>query len=222
MSSLVLPAVFFVAWLFVFWVGSLALEASGMQRRKARFQALSAMTGTGYTTREAESVVNYPRRRTIVLWLMLLGNTGIIAFLVLLMQTIRSGLIAPSPLHIGIVVGFFLALILSVRFGIVDKLGNAIIGIAGKTGKRRRETTMVAEEIVHQVGRYAIVRLTVGEEGIGGIKLRDTGLLKPGTMILAIERESMALPFPDADQLVLTGDQLLCYGEVEQILSGKR
>jgi hypothetical protein len=219
MSSLVLPAVFFAAWLFVFWLGSLALEASGMQRRKARFQALSAMTGTGYTTREAESVVNYPRRRTIVLWLMLLGNTGIIAFLVLLIQIVRSGLIAPSPLHIGIVVGFFLALILSIRFGIVDKLGNAIIGIAGK---RRRETTMVAEEIVHQVGRYAIVRRTVGEEGTGGIKLRDTGLLKPGTMILAIERESMVLPFPDADQVVLTGDQLLCYGEVEQILSGKR
>jgi hypothetical protein len=219
MSSLVLPAVFFAAWLFVFWLGSLALEASGMQRRKARFQALSAMTGTGYTTREAESVVNYPRRRTIVLWLMLLGNTGIIAFLVLLIQIVRSGLIAPSPLHIGIVVGFFLALILSIRFGIVDKLGNAIIGIAGK---RRRETTMVAEEIVHQVGRYAIVRLTVGEEGTAGIKLRDTGLLKPGTMILAIERESMVLPFPDADQVVLTGDQLLCYGEVEQILSGKR
>ena len=219
MSSLVLPVVFFVAWLFVFWVGSIALEASGMQRRKARFQALSAMTGTGYTTREAESVVNHPRRRTIVLWLMLLGNTGIIAFLVLLMQIIRSGLIAPSPLHTGIIVGFFLALILSIRFGIVDKLGNAIIGIAGK---RRRETTMVAEEIVHQVGRYAIVRLTVGEEGTGGIKLRDTGLLKPGTMILAIERESMVLPFPDADQLVLTGDQLLCYGEVGQILSEKR
>lgn len=219
MSSLVLPAVFFASWLFVFWLGSLALEASGLQRRKARFQALSAMTGTGYTTREAESVVNHRRRRTIVLWLMLLGNTGIIAFLVLLMQTIRTGLIAPSPLHIGIVVGFFLALILSIWFGIIDKLSSAIIGIVGK---RRRETTMVAEEIVYQVGRYAIVRRTVGEEGTGGIKLRDTGLLKPGTMILAIERESMVLPFPDADQLVLTGDQLLCYGEVGQILSGKR
>ena len=219
MSSLVLPAVFFVAWLFIFWLGSLALEASGMQRRKARFQALSAMTGTGYTTREAESVVNHRRRRTIVIWLMLLGNTGIIAFLVLLIQIIRSGLTAPSPLHIVIVVGFFLALILSIKLGIVDKLGNAIIGIVRR---RRRETTMVAEEIVHQVGSYAIVRRMVGKEGTGGIKLRDTGLLKPGTMILAIERESVVLPFPDADQLVLTGDQLLCYGEVEQILSGNR
>jgi hypothetical protein len=219
MSIVVLPAIFLAAWLFVFWGGSIALEVSGMQRRKARFQAISAMTGTGYTTREAESVINHPRRRTIVTWLMLLGNTGIIAFLVLLMQSIRGGLIAPSPLHIGIVVGFALAIVLSIRLGIVDKLSNAIISIAGK---RRRETDMVAEEIVHQVGRYAIVRFMVGEEGIGGIKLSDTGLLKPGTMILAIERENMVLPFPDADQLVLTGDQLLCYGEVEQILGGKR
>jgi hypothetical protein len=218
MSTLVLPAIFIAAWLFIFWVGSMALEASGMQRRKARFQALSAMTGTGYTSREAESVVGHPRRRAIVAWLMLLGNTGIMAFLVLLVQSIRGGWLAP-PLHIGIILGFALAVILSIRLGIVDKLSNAIIGIARK---RRKETYMGTEEIVQQVGRYAIVRLTVGEEGIGGIKLSDTGLLKPGTMILAIERESMVLPFPDADQLVLTGDQLLCYGEVGQILSGKR
>ena len=38
---------------FTVWLGSAALEASGMDRKKARFQALSALTGTGFTTGEA-------------------------------------------------------------------------------------------------------------------------------------------------------------------------
>jgi len=39
---------------------------TGMEKKKARFQALSAFAGTGFTTKEAESVVNYPARRKII------------------------------------------------------------------------------------------------------------------------------------------------------------
>ena len=73
---------FAVVWLLVYWWGSIALEATGMERRKARFQALSAMTGTGFTTGEAESVVNHPKRRRIVTWLILMGTTGVLTLLV--------------------------------------------------------------------------------------------------------------------------------------------
>jgi len=54
-----------VVWLLTFWLGSTALGATGMQRIKARFQALSSITGTGFTTRESESIVNHPKRRQI-------------------------------------------------------------------------------------------------------------------------------------------------------------
>ncbi len=47
--------VFLIAWLLTFWLGAIALEITGMERSKARFQALSALSGTGFTTSEAES-----------------------------------------------------------------------------------------------------------------------------------------------------------------------
>jgi len=57
---------FFLAiWLLILWAGSVSLEATGMERDRARFQALSALTGTGFTTQEAESIVNHPKRRRI-------------------------------------------------------------------------------------------------------------------------------------------------------------
>src|SRR4051794_41975718 len=50
-----------------------------MSKHAARFQARSAFTGSGFTTRESESVVDHPVRRKVIMWLMLLGNAGVVA-----------------------------------------------------------------------------------------------------------------------------------------------
>ncbi|MCX6005379.1 MAG: potassium transporter TrkA, partial [Chloroflexi bacterium] len=50
-------------WLLMLWWGSVALEATGMQRSRAHFQALSALSGTGFTTKDSEAVVNHSVRR---------------------------------------------------------------------------------------------------------------------------------------------------------------
>jgi len=47
-----------------------------VSRQAADVQARSALTGTGFTTSEAEPVVNHAARRRIVLQLMLLGSIG--------------------------------------------------------------------------------------------------------------------------------------------------
>jgi len=59
-------------------VATLALVLTGMSQEAARFQARSALTGTGFTTTESEAVVNHPVRRRIVMFLMLLGGAGLV------------------------------------------------------------------------------------------------------------------------------------------------
>jgi hypothetical protein len=59
-------------------IASVALRHTGLENGTARFQALSAISGTGFTTKEAESVVNYPVRRRIIMLLMVIGNLGVI------------------------------------------------------------------------------------------------------------------------------------------------
>jgi len=63
---------------FVVRVASVALRFTGLADERARFQALSAFTGTGFTSRESEAVVNYPVRRRIVSVLMIVGNMGLV------------------------------------------------------------------------------------------------------------------------------------------------
>src|SRR6056297_2200984 len=64
-----------------------ALVHTGLSKQAAKFQARSAFTGVGFTTGEAENVVNHPVRRKIILSLMLIGNVGIISAIASLMLT---------------------------------------------------------------------------------------------------------------------------------------
>jgi len=67
---------------FVFCIirtGAMALEMTGLSRDAARFQALSAFFGVGFTTDESELVVNHPVRRRIIRDLIVIGNIGIMS-----------------------------------------------------------------------------------------------------------------------------------------------
>lgn len=64
--------------IFIVRVASVALRITGLDESSARFQALSAFSGTGFTTLEAEAIVNYPVRRKIISLLMIIGNVGLV------------------------------------------------------------------------------------------------------------------------------------------------
>ncbi len=64
--------------LVIIRIATVGLTMTGLSRDLAQFQALSAFTGSGFTTREAEQIVNHPVRRRIVMHLMLMGNAGIV------------------------------------------------------------------------------------------------------------------------------------------------
>jgi Trk-type K+ transport system membrane component len=73
---------------FVMRVASVALRLTGLTDDIARFQALSAFTDTGFTTTEAESIVNYRVRRRIVSLLMIAGNLCLVRVLATLVVSL--------------------------------------------------------------------------------------------------------------------------------------
>jgi hypothetical protein len=215
--QVIVMLVFLVAWLLVFWLGSIALEATGMERAKSRFQALSAISNSGFTTREAESIVNHPKRRRVVAWLIFLGNAGIMSFLILLVLYVRAGLKTPTMFHIGAMIIVLIALGLVIGLGIVDRFSNAIVRLVRK-GKPASNLTI--EEIIYQVDDYGLARLEITEKNrAAGLTLEDTGYVDHGFAILAIERGGKVLPFPKAGEKVVVGDCLLCYGELAEMTS---
>ncbi len=199
--------IFLFVWLVILWAGAIALEATGMERSKAFFQALSALSNTGFTTRQAEDIVEYPQRRRIVAWLIFLGCVGITAFLFLMILYVRAGLAAPSATHIGIIAGSIVLLIILIWTGVIRWLANGILKLFHKAP--------VNVEILHRAQEYGVARIKIAEKA--GLTVGK--FTKGELVILAIERGDKVITLPKDSEAIQIGDYLLCYGKVEELNS---
>jgi len=209
--QILVALIFLTVWLLILWIGSIALESTGLERAKSRFQALSALTGTGFTTTQAEAIVEHTKRRKIVTYLILLGNTGIVAFIILVVMYARSGIAAPSIFLIALTVVVLLIIALSFWLGLVDKLTNVFLRLSGKG---REVSGLKIERVLHQTGDYALVQMTVGKRAdIVGSNLKDTDFQRYDIAVLAIERGEITIAHPGFEEQLQAGDRLLCYGK---------
>ncbi|WP_136656332.1 hypothetical protein [Nitratireductor sp. XY-223] len=128
-------------------IGAVAMRLTGLPENIARFQCVSALTGTGFTTHEAEMIVNYPIRRRIVVVLMVLGNLGLISiastFIVAFVHT------GPDMQHIA-VQATILAVAILVTFLV---LSNQTLdrGMCALIGHVLLRTTSLGETGYHRV-----------------------------------------------------------------------
>src|SRR3954453_7748425 len=135
-------------------IASTALVLTGMSREAARFQARSALTGTGFTTREAESVVDHPVRRRIIMGLMLLhyaGLAGAVSSLVLSFTWAQST--DEALLRIGTIAGGLLLIWLLARSRVVDRVMVHAISWA-----LSRWTDLKAHDFISLLDLKAIIR----------------------------------------------------------------
>jgi hypothetical protein len=216
-----LMLVVLTVWLFILWFGSIALEATGMERSRARFQAMSALTGTGFTTREAENIVGHPRRRLIISWMMFLGSVGIILFLLILLVIIVIGIKPAKPTSPYILVLSALpaiALMVLYWLGVLDKLATKIVNWLKRTEYFKPELSTT--EIIYQAGDYSLARMTIGKAAPEvGSKISNTSLAKSNFRVVVIERGDKVIFYPEAKEVVQAGDHLVYYGRTVEISS---
>ena len=205
--------------IFVVRAGAVALTMTGLSSDVAFFQALSAFTGTGYTTKEAESVVGHPARRNIISMVMLLGNAGLFSALAAVILSFSDAqddeLFATIT---GIIVGIFILLLLSrVRF-----LNNLLERVLQRVFSRFRTLRIRDYEELLRVDKgYSISHVMV-EPGtwLEDKTLRDTDMIHEGILVLAVERATgITLGTPGPLTRLHAEDVLLVYGR-EQDLEG--
>ena len=214
--SVILLVVFICISYLIVRIGAIALEMTGLDRTKARFQALSAFTGTGFTTREAETVINHPRRRKIVTHLMILGNAGIVTVIATFVVSLRpAGFYRPS-LNLGIVAASLIVLYrIAMHREFARKLTNKIRELLKKTLHFEK---VHIEEILQQSEGYGVASLLIEKESmIAGATLGQSGLRERDLMVLSIERDEGVIPVPKAQNKINVGDRLICYGKLENL-----
>ena len=194
-------------------VATVALALTGLSKEVAQFQARSAFTGTGFTTTEAENIVNHPVRRRIVNWLMITRSAGLVTIVIsLILSFAGSGAEADRLSRLLVLlggIGLFWAL--SVSHFFMDCLNRAI-----EWALRRWTTVDVADyaSLLNLSGPYRVTRIDVREgEWLANKKIRDTRLREEGVLVLGIDRfDNQYVGVPEAKTVIHAGDSLILYG----------
>lgn len=214
MSSLAFLVPTLLAILVSFLVvraASIALMMTGLEKHKARFQALSAFSGTGFTTKESESIVNNPRRRKIIRYLMITGNAGIVTVIVTATSSLATSRGYQLPINVLIlIIGVFLIYKIATYRKFTRKWENFIEKKLIKSPAFEEATT---EDLLHFLEGYGLIKNIIGEKSpFTGTSLGEGHLREKGVIVLGIERGKTWIPIPDADQIIRDGDHVILYG----------
>lgn len=189
-----------------------ALIATGLPPDVASFQARSAFSGAGFTTTEAENVVNHPGRRKIIGITMFVGNLGTPTLVV----TVLVGFLAPGPGNttertLVTVSGLLLAVML-----IVNRPMQRVLARVGQRQARQRLIPRLDRDMVELLtfgDDYAIgsVRIT---EGTGPMvrSLRGIDEALPALRVLGVEQGDGYFGTPPVDLKLAADDRIIVYG----------
>jgi hypothetical protein len=198
--------------------GAIALMMTGMRYEKAKFQALSAFTGTGFTTREAEHVVNDLRRRKIVSWLMILGNAGIVTVIV----TTTSSFSKAQGLAVGtnalVLLGGLGLLVAVARHTPWASRWEVFVQSRLERFKMFEADTPI-DELLHISEGFGVLRIQLLEGSpFIGKTLSEINSGLHHSLVLGIERNREWLPLPRHTSHLMPDDYMLIYGKLEELV----
>lgn len=216
MTAIITLLALFTVSTIVTKVASAWLMATGMSARYARFQARSAFTGVGFTTTEAESVVNHPVRRRVITRLMLMGNLGVGAIIAsLVLSYDGAGSAGTAHRTVLLVVGGLIV----VAFARSTTVDRALVAAtrrimrAGHGGSSPDRAT-----IANVGGDYDVVELAVHDDDwMCGRTLADLRPKDEGVIILGVERKGIFAGDLDKEDRLADGDIVVVFGRREAI-----
>jgi len=199
---------------FVIRVAAVALRQTGLEETIARFQSLSAFTGAGFTTRESEAIVNYPVRRQIVTWLIIVGNLGFVT----VVATLAASFVHTQGDFGAVIVqvSWLIGILAILWFLILNKRAEAVMCAA--IGRYLESTTLLGRRSFHRLLQladgYSVCEHPVATAWIeADVKLDVSALEELGLMVLAVRDADGKLTSGSSSISGLNpGDALVLYG----------
>jgi len=193
---------------------TVVLVTTGLSREAARFQTRSALSGVGFTTSEAEGVLNHPVRRRVIMFLMLFGSAGLVTVIAgLIISFTGTGADRDALWRSLILIGGLGAMLAISRNRWIDaRLTGWIARIVS------RYTSFEARDyarLLNFADGYAVVELQVREgDWVAGRTLEELDIRAEGAALLGITRpdRDTYIGVPIAKTRVRPGDTLVLYG----------
>ncbi|MEW5758497.1 MAG: TrkA C-terminal domain-containing protein [Candidatus Omnitrophota bacterium] len=212
MIGLVISVLTIILFALFVEIAAIALKLTGLNIEIARFQALSALTGTGFTSQEAESVVSHPKRRKIIMVLMILGPVGFLTLISMLMISVREHVIIFHLTAVIIIVLLLLVFTRSRRFM------NIVHSIVENQLRRTNIRKIGLEEVFALNKEFGVCEILVDGNSLFRDKhLNETDFKHKGFIVLAIRRDYQIITVPHAEDTIRSGDILIIFGNLKNI-----
>ena len=205
--------IIFLILLLLSEIIAILLKFTGLDMDKARFQVISIITHTGFTTRESELIAQHPRRRRIVSYLMLFSYVVQATFFSILISAIKD-----KGFFNIILISFSIILIIVLIFKsscILVKFEPFLYKLLSKTQKKSLNTKSI-ENVLYISDEYEVVEFVViAENQFCNIHLKDLSL--DFIKVLLIDKGHTIIPIPKGNDLVEEGDRVIVYGRVDKL-----
>lgn len=214
--AFIVLAVPLILLLVIVEIASIALHMTGLSMKTAKFQALSAFTSTGFTTKESEDVVSHKHRRQIIMTLMIVGFITWASLVSLFINAFLSKHeLLPSLLQ------FSGLLLISIILLFLARYRPFVKGFRKRISEYlENKTTLKArsfDEILRLAQDYGIAEVTLTKDSPNiGLRIQETNFRDNDILILAIERDHEMIPAPKATDTLKENDVLICYGKLKK------
>lgn len=194
-----------------------ALMLTGLSRDIAEFQARSIVTGTGFTTDEAESIVNHPARRRLVMPLMILQNAGLVTVISTFVLSFVNTESTAIALQRGLILtgGIAVLLYLSQNKWVEYQLEKLIDWLLNKYTDLK---VVDIHTLLNFQEGYTVSRFSVEEDSwLSGKPLEELDLKEEGILVLSIERDDEIVCAPMGAEKLSAGDELSVFGKEDSL-----
>jgi len=216
MNLILFAVILIFIWLIVEFV-SILFKSTGMELNKARFQTISILTHTGFTTRESELITQHPTRRKIASWLMIISYLAQITLISVLINILVQN--SNTLLNIGVILVVILVFfILLTRTKYLSGRLNSLVEKIILKGIHKANKKNPMSQVMKTSSDYGIYEIIVDEEdGLNEKMLRESNLKQKYIQVLKIDKGNKTINFPESDIILGVGDKLIVYGKIKSI-----
>lgn len=208
--------IYVIIFLVIVEVITVLFKLTGLSEDKSRFQVISLLTGSGFTTKESELITQHPGRRKLAQILMVTGYIGFFTGISFIIDLIEKSLSVKNFL-ILLVFFWLIWLFFKNRF-LLTLLDNLIEKLILRKRFMFGNPNKMYKLITRAKG-YGVFNIFVGDDSpLIGVALKDSNLKPRKMIILNVDKGDEFIGFPTSKYVVERGDNLLIYGKIDEVI----
>ena len=221
-GSLILFVLFIIVYIVISDIITIFFRLTGLTEEKARFQVISLLTNSGFTTRESESIVSSKVRRHLAKATMLFGyafTVTIVSTTVNFFMTIGAAELRSMLTLIPILLAVLLVFHLMRRSTFLKSRFDHIIETIGSRLMFGRNANPVV--LVEDYGGMVVAHVFVQKvpEMLRGIPLKDSEIMsRYNIMVMMVKNKNGEARQATADTVLKPNDIIMVLGRRKAIL----